>query len=360
VLADPGRVPLAPWTVAAADSEPAAGARPATAGHLPLSGLRVLEATTRVQGPLAGLLLQLLGAEVSRVELPGGDPARGFPPFVAGRGAVFLAYNAGKRAVEVDYQTAGGRGLLGDRIAAADVFLHNWRPGRAEELGLGYADLARRSPGLVACHASGWGPGDPDGVATDYLVQARSGLADGLTPDGEAPRPTRLTLVDVAGGLVACEGILAALLLRERTGRGARVDTSLASAADAVQAHVVEAIGTGREAGRRNGRPLPGPFDRPLGTKAGALAVAVADEAGRRRLAEVCGVAADEPASAVIAALRSRPAVEWECLLREAGVCAAAVRTDLAALPRDPLVGPALQPAAGDCWLPAAPWRFSS
>jgi CoA:oxalate CoA-transferase len=364
VLADPGWGWTAPWTFTPGD-EPApprpAGAalpRPAGGGDLPLSGLRVVEATTRVQGPLAGLLLQSLGAEVCRVELPGGDPGRGFPPFVAGRGAVFHAYNAGKRPIEVDYHAPGGRRLLGDRIAAADVFLHNWRPGRAEELGLAYADLATRAPGLVVCQAAGWAAGDDDGVATDYLVQADCGLADGLTPEGEAPRPTRLTLVDVAGGLVACEGILAALLARERTGRGARVDTSLASAAHAFQVHVLERIGTGREVGRRSGRPLPGPFDRPLGTKAGALAVAVEGEAGQRRLADACGVAAGEPAAAVAAALRARPAAEWEGLLRDAGICAAAVRTDLSALPRDPVAGAALQPDDGGCWLPAAPWRF--
>jgi crotonobetainyl-CoA:carnitine CoA-transferase CaiB-like acyl-CoA transferase len=195
-------------------------------------------------------------------------------------------------------------------------------------------------------------------MATDYLVQAHFGMADGLTPDNEPPRPTRLTLVDVVGGLVACEGVLAALLLREGTGRGARVDTSLASAAQAVQAHVVEAIGTGRELARRQGRPLPGSFDRPLATKAGAIVVAVDDGDRRRRLAEVCGVTAGDPPAAVISALRSRPALEWETLLREAGVCAAAVRTDLGALPRDPVVGASLQPAGGGCRLPAAPWRF--
>lgn len=359
VLRDAGGSP-APWTFVTASPAAGedAGPAPLTGDDLPLSGLRVVEATTRVQGPLAGLLLRMLGAEVSRVELPGGDPARGFPPFVAGCGAVFLAYNAGKRPIEVDYHSAGGLRLLRERVLDADVFLHNWRPGRAEGLGLGYPDLARRNPGLVVCHASGWGPGDPGDVATDYLVQARCGLADGLTPDGEAPRPTRLTLADVMGGLIACEGTLAALLHRQRTRRGARVDTSLASAAHATQAHVVEAIRAGREDGRRRGRPVPRPFDAPLPTADGSLVVAVEDEAGRRRLADVCGVPAGDLAPAVAAAFRRRPTAEWERLLREAGVCAAAVRTDLGTLPRDALIRAALEPAGGDCWLPAAPWRF--
>jgi CoA:oxalate CoA-transferase len=358
VLRDAGGA-QAPWTFAASPAPAGNGGRaPLSGDEPPLSGLRVVEATTRVQGPLAGLLLRMLGAEVTRVELPGGDPGRGFPPFVAGRGAVFLAYNAGKRPLEVDYHSEGGLRLLRERVDGADVFLHNWRPGRAEELGLGYQDLARRSPGLVVCHASGWGPGDPGDVATDYLVQARCGLADGLTPEGEAPRPTRLTLADAMGGLVACEGILAALLHRQRTGRGARVDTSLASAAHATQAHVVEAMRAGREVGRRRGRPVPCPLDAPLPTADGSLVVAIEDEAGRRRLAEVCGVPGGDLAPAVAAAFRRRPTAEWERLLREAGVCAAAVRTDLGTLPRDPLTRGALEPAGGDCWLPAAPWRF--
>jgi len=356
VLADAGRDAAAPWAISAPpvsggpgrrrqeDREVRAGATP----ELPLSGLRVLEATTRVQGPLAGLLLRMLGADVSRLELPGGDPGRGFPPFVAGRGAVFVAYNEGKRTVEADYHTPAGRRSLRELAASADVFVHNWRTGRAEELGLAHRDLAADNPGLVYCHAGGWG---------------HAGLADGLTPAGEAPRPTRLTLVDVLGALVACEGILAALLARERTGRGARVDTSLASAARDAQAHVLEAMTAGREARRRSGRPLAGPFDRPLATGAGELVVAVEDEAGLRRLAGACGLPAGpggpaDPALAIAGLLRGRPAAEWERLLGERDVWAAAVRTDLRALPRDPIVGRALRPVDGGCWLPAAPWRF--
>jgi CoA:oxalate CoA-transferase len=304
VLADPdvwdsaGRL-APPWTIAAA-GEAAPGERPRpVAGELPLRGMRVLEATTRVQGPLAGLLLQMLGAEVWRVEPPGGDPGRAFPPFAAGQGAVFLAYNAGKRAVEADYKTRAGHAALRELAAGADVFLHNWPAGRAGELGLDHQDLARSNPGLVFCQAGGWGGGDAAALATDYLVQAHLGLGDGLTGPDEPPEPTRLTLVDVMGGLVACEGILAALHLREGSGRGARVETSLASGALAVEAHVLEALAAGRRpAARRDAVPAGG---------------------------DTGGVA---------------------------------VRTDLAGLPRDPVVSRALRPGHGGCWLPGPPWRF--
>lgn len=209
---------------------PAAG----TAGSLPLEGIHVVEVTTRVQGPLAGRLLQLLGASVTRVEPPGGDPARTVPPAAGGDGATFVAYNDGKRVVEIDYKTPAGRGRLDELLAGADVFLHNWPHGRAGKLGLEPAALARRSASLVVCHAAGWPGGSEEAGAlgTDTMVQAHLGLAS-----GERPYTSQVTIVDVLGGLVACEGVLAGLLLRERTGRGWAVETSLASAAMTVQAH---------------------------------------------------------------------------------------------------------------------------
>jgi crotonobetainyl-CoA:carnitine CoA-transferase CaiB-like acyl-CoA transferase len=204
------------------------------AGSQPLSGLHVVEVTTLVQGPLAGRLLQMLGATVTRVEPPDGDPARTVPPAAGGDGATFVAYNDGKRAVEIDYRAPAGRRQLEELLAGADVFLHNWPHGRAEKLGLDPAALARRSPSLVSCHAAGW-PGESDEAAalgTDILVQAHLGLAT-----GEPPHTSQVTIVDCLGGLIACEGVLAALLQRESTGRGCAIETSLASAAMTVQAH---------------------------------------------------------------------------------------------------------------------------
>jgi crotonobetainyl-CoA:carnitine CoA-transferase CaiB-like acyl-CoA transferase len=205
-----------------------------TAGPLPLDGIHLVEATTRVQGPLAGRLLQMLGATVTRIEPPGGDPARTVPPAAGGSGATFVAYNDGKRAVEIDYKTPAGRGLLAELVAGADVFLHNWPHGRAEKLGLEPAALARHSASLVCCHAAGWpgGSEEADAMGTDTLVQAHLGLAT-----GERPYTSQVTIVDVLGGLVACEGVLAGLLLRESTGRGWAIETSLASAAMTVQGH---------------------------------------------------------------------------------------------------------------------------
>jgi CoA:oxalate CoA-transferase len=225
---------LKPWRLEGLVAREAPDAGAAGHGSLPLDGFRVVEITSRVQGPLAGRLLRLLGADVTRVEPPGGDPARAVPPAAGADGATFVAYNDGKRAVEIDYKTPAGRARLDELLAGADVFLYNWPHGRAEKLGLEPAALARRGASLVCCHATGWPAGSEEAgdLGTDTMVQAHLGLAT-----GEPLHTSQVTIVDVVGGLVACEGVVAGLLLRDRTGRGWAVETSLASAAMTVQAH---------------------------------------------------------------------------------------------------------------------------
>ncbi|WP_053738973.1 CoA transferase [Nocardia sp. NRRL S-836] len=192
------------------------------AGLLPLSGLVVLESCRRVQGPLAGHLLRLLGATVLRIEPPGGDPSRWVPPMAGDTSARFHALNRGKDVVEIDLGTPGGRREALDLAATADVFLHNWAPGKAEQWSLRPADLARVRPGIVYAHASGWGaelgPNPP--LGTDFVVQAHSGVP-----------PTLMTVVDVFGGVVSAHGIVAAL-----TSGATRVDSSLLSAAGTLNA----------------------------------------------------------------------------------------------------------------------------
>jgi crotonobetainyl-CoA:carnitine CoA-transferase CaiB-like acyl-CoA transferase len=266
--------------------------------RLPLAGLRVVEVTRRIQGPMAGLVLRMLGADVVRVEPPGGDPMRMMPPLAGGSSARFMAMNRGKEVREIDIKDPASRPALLELIAGADVFLENWMPGKDRAMMLDFEHLTRVAPRLVYGAISGWGPETPPGspVGTDFLVQAHAGLGDVLNPPGEAPFPSLLTVTDVLGALVAAEGVLAALVRRERTGLGARVETSLYSAAMELQAHVLERCVTGAEevlAGR-----IP------------------------------------------------------------AGAPRFPVLTDLAALPADPRFAPFFE-RAGGCWLPGRPWRFS-
>jgi crotonobetainyl-CoA:carnitine CoA-transferase CaiB-like acyl-CoA transferase len=194
----------------------------------PLAGIRVVEVTSIYSGPLAGLLLAELGADVVKVE------SQAKPDLIRNAGSaphavtpVFYALNRGKRFVSIDGATTAGRELLGDLAASADVFLHNIRPGKPEALGVGYAALAARNPRLVYAAISGLGTDGPDADQRvyDYVIQARVGMVDYQrdTATGKASLLSQV-VVDKSTGLAAVQAILAALFFRERTGRGQRID----------------------------------------------------------------------------------------------------------------------------------------
>ncbi len=352
----------APPGAAAATFPAAAGA-----GALPLAGLRVVEATSRLQGPLAGRLLQLLGAHVVRVEPPGGDLSRSVPPAAGDDGTFFASFNRGKEPVELDLARPPARAELVDLIAGADVFLHNWRPGKAAEWGLEADDLANANPALVYVHGSGWGdlPGAPQMVGTDFLVQAYTGVAAGINAHGRPPLPSRALLTDYMGALMTCEAALSGLYLRARSGRGQRLGASLFAGAMALQAHVLEPLAGGREAGRRLGRPVWTVLDHPLATADGVLVVSLDRDDDLRRLCRACGVVTDGGSRTdvelrVAERLAGGVTADWEECIAAAGVACAAVCTDLAALPADPRLAGLFEPLGGTAWAPVAPWRFAS
>lgn len=360
-----GSVGGAPWRLGVGRTGPVpAPPRPGdVAAGPPLSGVRVIEVGRRLQGPLAGLVLALLGADVLRVEPPGGDLYRLMPPAAGDVSAVFLAFNRGKRAVELDIKSPEGRRTLLDMVGGADVFLHNWAPGKAAELRLDFDDLTACNPGLVYAHASGWGtalgPDPPFG--TEYLVQAHSGLGDAVRPLDEPRASSPVTLTDVIGALLAGEGILAGLVQRERNGgRGCRVDSSLWSAALALQAHLLEA-GSAGSAARKAGRPVWGLLDRPVRTANGYLQLAVDDDDALQRLVDCCGISGrtdrDGVEQQIAACIAARQGEVWEPLLADAGIAAAPVRTDLADLAGDPSMSRFFDDIQS-CRLPAAPWTF--
>jgi len=370
VLQSPGRWeghPLVQALDGAAGAAPGAAPGAPPSGSLPLAGLRVVEATSRLQGPLAGLLLHMLGAEVVRVEPPGGDPSRSVPPLAGEDGSFYLSFNRGKQPIELDLSRPQGRAELAELAAGADVFLHNWRPGKAAEWGLAPGDLAPANPRLVYAQGSGWGdaPEMAHMVGTDFLVQAYAGVGAGIHPEGRPPLPSRALLTDYMGALATCEAVLWGLFLRERTGRGQRVDGSLLAGAMALQAHVLEDLAAGRETGRRRGRPVWSLLDHPLETADGVLVVAVEDDDALGRLCRACGVDPDQPSRAAVEALvAGRVArgttADWEERLAEAAIPCAAACTDLATLPADARLSGCFEPLAGGAWVPTAPWRLSS
>ena len=368
VLRQPGLDRDRPILVDAAPaaSRPAGDPGVGDGAGLPLGGLRVVEATSRMQGPLAGLLLRMLGAEVVRVEPPGGDPGRMVPPVAGDTGSFFQCFNRGKATVELDLARPSGRDELRELLAGSDVFLHNWRPGKATEWGLDRDTLAGTFPRLVHAEATGWDPVEENAglIGTDFLVQAYAGFGDGLNPTGEPPYTSRALLTDCLGALVTGEGLLTALYVREATGRAPSVRSSLLQGALAASAHVLEALARGYEDnGRCGGRPVWGPLDHPLGDPRAPLVVSVEDDARFARLCEVCAVdpaARSRPAAeqAVADVLAAGPAGAWEERLVAAGVPCAVVATDLAAVTADPRMAPLVEPLSETARAPASPWRL--
>ncbi len=318
------------------------GVRDRAAG--PLDGIVVIEAARRVQGPLAGHVLSLLGARVVHVEAPGGDPLRGAPPMAGGVSARFQALNHAKQRVEVDIRTAAGRATVRELVAGADAFVHNWAPGKAAELGLDAAELAAVRPSLVYAQASAWGPrlGAGPAIGTDFVVQAFSGLAAAL----RAPAATSLmTLTDVLGGLVCAEGVLAGLLATLDDGRGRRVESSLLSAA----AVALDAGPPGASSA----------LHAPLRTADGWLVLPSRAVARPARVGHALRAAPGAPgdeAAAIRAALGQATTEAALERLAAAGLGGARVCTDLAALAAEPAFAGALD--TGACALVAAPWEL--
>ncbi len=195
-----------------------------------LEGVRVLDLSQGAAGPTAGMLLGDLGADVVKVEPPGGEWGRGLgPPFVAGVAAAFLGMNRNKRSVVVDLKRPAGRDLVLRLAERSDVVLESFRPGVADRLGVGYDAMAARNPRLVYAAISAFGQDGPwrDRPGVDGVVQAMSGLMSVTgTADGP-PVKVGVPAADMVGGFLAVQAVLAALLARERTGRGQRADVSL-------------------------------------------------------------------------------------------------------------------------------------
>lgn len=192
-----------------------------------LSGLFVLEVASYVSGPFAGMLLSDLGAEVIKIEPPGeGDPFRGWGK--VDYSATFGSLNRNKKSVVLDLKSQEGRDTLRRLALRADVLVENFRPGTMESMQLGYEHLRPLNERLIYCAISGFGSQGPyrDYPGYDTIGQGMGGLLSLLT-ERSAPKPMGISLSDHLTGVFACYGILAAVVARQRTGRGQLVETSL-------------------------------------------------------------------------------------------------------------------------------------
>ncbi len=278
---------------------------------LPLRGVRVVEYAQYVAGPLCGLLLAELGAEVIKVEPPAGDGYRAVMPVAPGLGRYFVPLNRGKRSVVLDLKTDEGRTASRRVVERADVVLHNFPPGRDEEFGLGWSTLRALRPALVLGVVTSFGATGPlAGVpAYDLVAQARSGLLTAhAAPGDDVPvRAGGIPMADLTAGMLLSTAVLAALAAARGDGMGSRAEVSLLQAALAVQVQdFVWLEGEPAEAGRvatpadvdARAREIQlglhtNPYYRCFRTEDGYLAVACLNVAQRRSLLELFGL--DDP-----------------------------------------------------------------
>ncbi|WP_405067223.1 CoA transferase [Kribbella sp. NBC_01510] len=267
----------------------------------PLSGLLVADFSRILAGPYATMLLADLGADVVKVEAPGGDDTRSWqPPVRDGISTYYLAVNRNKRSIALDLKDPGDQATARELARRADVLVENFRPNGLARFGLDYETVAAGNPGLIYASISGFGSG-PKGAELpgyDLIVQAISGLMS-LTgsPDGE-PYRAGISVFDVMAGLHATIGVLSALNARHETGRGQHVEVNLLSSALSGLVNQSSAYVAGGVVPLRMGNSHPSLFPyEPLPCSDGELIITAGNNGQFRKLVEVLGVPelADDP-----------------------------------------------------------------
>lgn len=290
----------------------------------PLAGIRVLEIASMIFGPLAGQYLGDLGADVIKLEPPEGDLTRSIGPRRSPRmGSFFLTSNRSKRSIVVDLKTPDGREVLERLAGKTDVLLHSLRTPAARKLGIDYASLSSRNPGLVYCHVTGYSDAGLHGgrPAYDDIGQAASGLAQLQAVVAGQPRFVPTIVADKVGGLHAALGILAALNHRMRTGQGQQVDVAMFESLVAFTmmehqwGHAFEP-----PLGPMGYQPVSTASRRPYRTKDGYLALLPYSDANWRRFFELSGEPQimDDPRFATFPARQKHFREVWDEIERQA------------------------------------------
>jgi crotonobetainyl-CoA:carnitine CoA-transferase CaiB-like acyl-CoA transferase len=317
-------------------------------GKGPLEGIKVIELCHVMAGPVCGLMLADMGAEVIKVEkIPGGDDTRRtVPPTIGDEAASFMMLNRNKRGVAIDLKTEDGKKILWRLLEGADIVTENYRRGVMERMGFGYETLKEKIPRLIYCAISGFGRSGPyaDRGGFDLIAQGMSGLMS-ITGEGPGRPPVKVgaPVTDITAGILAAMGILAALHARSRTGAGQMVDTSLFEAG-IVHTYWQSAIGlaSGVAPGPMgSAHPLNAPYEA-FETKDGWINLGAANQTTWLRSIELLGRQdlADNPrfktasdrlvnraelAQMLAAEIKKRTSAEWLALLEQAKVPAGPV-----------------------------------
>ena len=323
----------------------------------PLAGMRVIELAHIMAGPVCGLMLADMGAEVIKVEkMDGDDTRRTVPPALEGESAAYMMMNRGKRGISLDLKDPDGVAVLRRLLKGADALIENYRGGTMERLGIGYETLREEFPTLVYCSLSGFGRTGPyaERAGFDLVAQGMSGLMS-ITGEGPGRPPMKCgpPVTDITAGILAAMGVLAAYSNRLRTGKGQAVDTSLFEAGIThTYWQSAIAMATGIAPGPMgSAHPLNAPYEA-FETADGWITIGAANQTNWLRLLKAIGAEAlaDDPRFAVnrdrminrqdlagtlAPIFRAHSSAEWLARLEAGGVPAGPV-LDVNAMHRDP------------------------
>jgi len=324
----------------------------------PLSEVLVVDLTRVLAGPYCTMVLADLGARVVKVEAPGrGDDARAIGPFSGDRSAYFASLNRGKESIALDLKRAGDRDIFERLLERADVLVENFRPGAMERLGYGWDELHARFPRLIAASTSGFGQTGPyaERPAYDVVAQAMGGIMSITGQPGGKPTRVGTSIGDIAAGLFTAIGIQAALVERQRSGVGQRVDVSMLDAQVAILENAIARYSVTGEVPRPIGsrHPSIAPFDA-FATRDGFVVIAAGNDELFARLCEALGAPewtdderfrsndrrnenADALQALIEGALEKRTTAEWLELLQRAQLPCGPLN-DIARLIEDPQV----------------------
>ncbi|WP_267421342.1 CoA transferase [Methylobacterium sp. GC_Met_2] len=323
----------------------------------PLAGMRVIELAHIMAGPVCGLMLADMGAEVIKVEkMDGDDTRRTVPPALEGESAAYMMMNRGKRGISLNLKDPDGIAVLSRLLRGADALIENYRGGTMERLGIGYETLREEFPELVYCSLSGFGRTGPyaDRAGFDLVAQGMSGLMS-VTGEGPGRPPMKCgpPVTDITAGILAAMGVLAAYSNRLRTGKGQAVDTSLFEAGIThTYWQSAIAMATGIAPGPMgSAHPLNAPYEA-FETADGWITIGAANQTNWLRLLKAIGADAlaedprfalnrdrmanrQELAATLAPIFRAHSSAEWLARLEAGGVPAGPV-LDVNAMHRDP------------------------
>jgi len=351
-----------------------------------LAGLRVLDLTRILAGPLCTMMLGDMGAEVIKVEPPGtGDDTRTWgPPFAEGEAAYFLGLNRNKRSLTLNMAVKPGQDVLAALIKKCDVLVENFKVGTLEKWGFGNDWLEANAPRAIRCSITGYGANGPKGglPGYDFILQAESGLMSVTGPKEGEPAKHGVALVDVCTGMLASNAVLGALQARHRSGRGQHLEVSLYETSLFMLANVAaNYLTVGREGGRYgNGHASIVPYTT-YPTRAGMLALAVGNDKQFAKFADVVGrgewgrdarfiknqdrVAHRDLLDSLIAeALQADSAANWIVKLQAAGVPCGRINSVKEALDAPQTAARAMietveHPSIGPLKVIGTPFKFS-